>query len=89
MTDNELIDKAQGIARNLSYNADGPEAAAKHALHELCHRLGARTLRVHKKADGLLLITAYGQSRFMTTGERILYRLFGVVPPIHGWREES
>lgn len=89
MNDSELINKAQGLARCLSYNDTGPQAGAKHTIHELCHRLGAKTLRVHKKADGLLLITAYGQSRFLTLGERLLYRLLGVVPPINGWRGDK
>jgi len=85
MNDRELIDRAQGIARGLSYN-DKKHGAVKHTLHELSHRLGAKTLRVHKKDDGLLLVTAFGRSRFLTLGERVLYRLFGVVPPIEGWK---
>jgi hypothetical protein len=85
MTDSELIDRAQGIARGLSYN-DTKQGPVKHTLHELCHRLGALDVRVHRKDDGLLLVTAYGQSRYMTFGERVLHRLFGVVPPINGWR---
>lgn len=88
MNDSELIDRAQGLARCLSYN-DTAQGPVKHTLHELCHRLGAKTLRVHKKDDGLLLVTAYGQSRFMTLGERILHRLFGAVPPIDGWRGDK
>lgn len=89
MNDSELIDKAQGIARCLSYNDTKPVAGAKHTIHELCHRLGAKTARVHKKSDGLLLVTCFGQSRFLTLGERILHRLFGVVPPIAGWRGDK
>ena len=81
MDDNELINKALGVAHTLTYNEE-PQGAAKHLLHELSHRLGAKTLRVHRKTDGLLLISAFGQSRFMTLRERILYRLFGVVPPM-------
>lgn len=88
MNNSELIDRAQAIARSLSYN-DTKQGPVKHTLHELCHRLGAETLRVHKKDDGLLLITDFGQSRFMTMGERILHRLFGVVPPIDGWHGDK
>lgn len=88
MNDSELIDKAQGIARGLSYN-DTKQGPVKHTLHELCHRLGAKTVRVHKKKDGLLLITAYGQARFMTFAESVLYRALGVVPPINGWRGDK
>lgn len=86
MTDSELIGKAQGIARCLSYNDDSHQAAAKHILLEMAHRLGKQTLRVHKKKDGLLLVSEFGQSRFLTLQERVLYQLFGVVPPIDGWR---
>lgn len=88
MTNSELIDRAQGIARGLSYN-DTKQGQVKHTLHELCHRLGAESLRIHKKKDGLLLITEFGQARFMDFGERVLYRLFGVVPPINGWRGDK
>lgn len=88
MNDSELIDKAQSIARGLSYN-DTKQGPVKHTLHELSHRLGAKTLRVHKKNDGLLLVTAYGQARFLTLGERVLHRLFGIVPPIEGWRGDK
>lgn len=88
VTDSEEIDRAQCVARGLSYN-DEKTAAVKHTLHEIVHRLGAKTLRVHKKTDGLLLITAFGQARFMSLGERVLYRLFGVVPPINGWKGDK
>lgn len=88
MNNGELIERAMAIARSMSYN-DEKQAPAKHTLHELCHRLGAETLRVHKKRDGLLLITEFGQARFMTTGERVLHWLFGVVPPINGWRGDK
>lgn len=80
MNDNELTLKARAIARTLSYNEDEPQAAAKHMLLELAHRLDARTIRVHKKQDGLLLINGAGLSRFATFTESLLYRLFGVVP---------
>lgn len=82
MTDSEAIEAAQGAARCLTYNDDKPQAVAKHMLHEMAHRLGAKTLRVHRKKDGMLLVTAFGRSRFMTLRERVLYRLFDVVPPM-------
>ena len=81
MTDSELINKALGVACNLTYNEE-PQGAAKHMLRELAHRLGAKTVRVHKKRDGYLVISAFGQARFMTRKESLLYRLFGVVPAI-------
>lgn len=89
MTDSELIDKAQGVARCLTYNDDEPQAAAKHLLLEMAHRLGKHTVRVHKKKDGFLMITAFGKARFMTFKERSLYRMFGVVPPIDAPKEAS
>lgn len=79
MNDSQLIDQALSIARCLSYN-DPSQADAKHVIHELSHRLGARVVRVHKKQDGLLLVSCFGQSRFLTLRESLLYRLFGVVP---------
>jgi len=79
MNTNDLINKAQGIARTLSYN-DKPQGAAKHMLHELCHRLGARTVRIHKKSDGYLMVTLYGASRYLTRREVFMWRWFGVAP---------
>lgn len=79
-SNNDLINKALGIARTISYN--GPTGPAKQMLHELTRRLGDHTLRIHKKTDGLLLINCFGRSRYLTLRERILYRLFGVVPTI-------
>lgn len=38
MTDRELVLKAQGIARTLTYNEE-PQGAAKHIINELAHRL--------------------------------------------------
>ena len=81
MNDYEAINKALGVARTLTYNEE-PQGYAKHMLHEMAHRLGAKTLRVHRKKDGLLLLSAFGQSRFLTLKESILYRLFKVVPEI-------
>ena len=80
MNTNELTLKARGVARCLSYNDDEHQAAAKHLLHEMAHRLDTLDVRAHKKADGLLLINGIGKSRFATMKERVLYRLFGVLP---------
>jgi ribosomal protein S11 len=82
MTDSEAIEAAQGAARCLTYNDDKPQAKAKHMLLEMAHRLGAKTLRVRMQAGRMLLVTAFGQSRAMTLRERVLYRMFGVVPAI-------
>lgn len=80
MTDSELATKAQGAARNLTYNADSPQAAAKHLLLECAHRLDAGEVRAHKKRDGLLLINARGKSRYATWRERLAYWVAGALP---------
>lgn len=53
MTNTELILRAQGYARCLSYNED-KEAPVKHTLHELCHRLDAYENRPFKYAWRLI-----------------------------------
>ena len=78
-TDNKLIDQAMGVARCLSYN-DKQQSAAKHMLHELCHRLGARTVRIHKTAEGYLMTTLYGASRLLTRREAFMWRWLGAAP---------
>ncbi len=80
MNNSELTMKARGIACNLTYNDDKPQAEAKHMLRELAHRLDSLDIRAHKKADGLLLISGLGQTRYASLKERIAYRLFGVLP---------
>jgi hypothetical protein len=80
MTDNEMTNKARGVARCLSYNGNKHEAAAKHLLHEMAHRIDARDIRVSKKKYGYLMTNGIGTSRFMTLKESVLYRLFGVIP---------
>lgn len=87
-TNSDLIGQAQELARRLTYN-DDKEAPVKHTLHELCHRLGAATLRVTSKKGKLMVATTMGQSRPMTFSERVLYRLFNVIPPIGGWPEKK
>ncbi len=80
MKTSDLTLKARGIARCLTYNDDQHQAAAKHTLLEMAHRLDALDIRAHKKTDGLLLVNGIGKSRFATLKERVLYRLFGVLP---------
>lgn len=80
METSELTQQARGIARCLTYNDDQHQAAAKHTLLEMAHRLDTLDIRAHKKADGLLLINGIGKSRFATLKERVVYRLFGVLP---------
>ena len=79
VTDSELTVKARSVAKCLTYN-DEPQAAAKHLLLEMAHRIDTNDIRVHKKRDGLLLINGIGKARFMTLAERIRWMLFGVRP---------
>ena len=72
-----LASQCQGAARNLSYNSKPQEGTAKHLLLEASHALDGAAVRVHKKADGLLLVNARGKARFMTWRERIAYWLLG------------
>lgn len=76
----ELTMKAREIARCLSYNDDPHQAAAKHMLRELAHRLDTLDIRAHKKTDGLLLINGIGKARYATLKELLLFKLFGVLP---------
>lgn len=80
MNTSELTDKARGVARCLTYNDDTHQAQAKHLLREMAHRLDALDIRAHKKADGLLLVNGIGKSRYATLKERVMYRLFGLLP---------
>lgn len=80
MDDNQLTIKARAVARCLSYNEDEHQAAAKHLLREMAHRIDASSIRAHKKQDGLLLVNGIGASRYATMKERVMYWLFGVLP---------
>lgn len=82
METKDLTIRARSIARCLSYNDDEHQAAAKHSLREMAHRLDTQDVRVHAKADGLLLINGLGKSRYATFKETLLYRVFGVVPKV-------
>lgn len=81
MNNSDLTLKARGIARTLTYNEE-PQGAAKHMLLEMAHRLDTLDVRVHRKADGHLLVNGIGKSRYMSWDERVLYFLFGVVPRV-------
>lgn len=82
METKDLTIRARSIARCLSYNDDEHQAAAKHTLREMAHRLDTQDVRVHAKADGLLLINGLGKSRYASFKETLLYRVFGVVPKV-------
>jgi hypothetical protein len=81
-SDSDLINKAQGAARSLTYNDDKPQAVSKHLLLELCHRLGSKCTGVVKRKGRLSVTTLFGQTREMTFRERIMYRCFKVIPSI-------
>lgn len=80
MDDNQLTIKARVVARCLSYNEDEHQAAAKCLLREMAHRIDTSNIRAHKKQDGLLLVNGIGASRYATVRERVMHRLFGVLP---------
>lgn len=80
MKTKDLTIRARSIARCLTYNDDEHQAAAKHMLREMAHRLDTQDVRVHAKKDGLLLINGLGKARYATFKEMVLYRVFGVVP---------
>ena len=79
MNDSELIDQALSVSRALSYN-DRVQGPAKHLLRELSHRLGARTVRIHKKSDGYLLTNVFGASRLLNRRESFLWKWFAIPP---------
>ena len=78
--DSKLTDQARSVASCLTYNDDKAQAAAKHTLLELAHRLDSRNIRIHKKADGLLLVNVLGKARYATWRERAALFLFGIAP---------
>lgn len=80
MNDNEITMQARSIARCLTYNDDTHQAAAKHMLRELAHRLDTLSVRAHKKKDGLLLVNGIGKARYATLKERCIYKLLGILP---------
>lgn len=69
--ESRLASKCQGVARCLSYNGNRHEAEAKHVLLEASHMLDSHAVRVHQKADGILMVNARGKSRFMNWRERL------------------
>jgi hypothetical protein len=70
-----LASRCQGVAMNLSYNNGELEDLNKRTLIEASRCIDGHCIRVHRKRDGLLMITARGKSRFMTWRERIAYWL--------------
>ena len=77
----ELVLKAQGVARTLSYN-DPKTADAKHVILEMSRELmrDPRDHRVVKERGGLQVASASGQSRPLTFKERLAYKIFKSIP---------
>lgn len=80
MNDSDLANNARATARLLTYNDDKPQAAAKHMLRELAHRLDQRCVRAKSTAEGLMLIDGLGRSRRATIREILAYKLAGSLP---------
>lgn len=59
---------------------DGNKQQLKELLFQTARHLEKLDIRVHKKADGLLLLDGRGGCRFATLKERLLYRFFNVLP---------
>lgn len=74
--ESKMADKCQGIAHRLSYN-DSHEGDAKHMLREAAHFFDSNSIRLHKKKDGILMVNARGESRYMTYRERMAMWLLG------------
>lgn len=79
VSNDRLILGAQAVARNLTYN-DPQQGAAKHMLHELSHRLGAQTVRIRRNANGWLMSTAFGRTRYLTFKEVVIWCLLKLPP---------
>lgn len=75
MSDSELALRAQAIARCLSYNGNQHEAAAKHALLEMAHRLDSKDIKVRRKWVQFSVRNARGAHRSMTFLESIAWML--------------
>lgn len=80
MNDNELTMKARGVAKCLTYNDDEHQAAAKHLLLEMAHRIDAKDIRAWKNRDGVIVRNGSGKERYMTLRERIKWLLFDALP---------
>lgn len=81
--DNEITMTARSIASSLSYNEDEPQVKAKHMLRELAFRLDQRNTKIvkHPITGRMLVRNGIGASRRISLKEKILYKVFGIVPP--------
>lgn len=80
MNNSELIKKASEICGCLSYNEDTCAGNPKSIISELSHRLGQRTVTIGKNKEGYFWTSLYGEFKYFSLKETILYRLFGVLP---------
>lgn len=80
MNNSELIDQAQAIAKCLSYDDETNAGSPKRIINELCHRLGQRTVTIGKNKEGYYWQSLFGEFRYFSMKETVMYRLFGVIP---------
>lgn len=71
---------ARSIARQMSYNNGDVEAKAKFLLLEMASTIDANNVTAHKKRDGLMLCNGFGEVRYATLKERLIYKIFGILP---------
>lgn len=75
-----LATNARAIASSLSYNEDKTQACAKHTLVEISYLLDELNIRAYEIKGRLIFIDGKSRSRYATTKELWLYKLFGVLP---------
>lgn len=78
----ELTQQARSLASTLSYNDEGNEATIKHVLREMAHRLDSVDIRFikHPVTKRTLVRNGIGASRRASLIERVLFKLFGILP---------
>jgi len=76
VNNSQLIDKAGAMCSCMSYDDKTPNGSPKAMIKELCQRLGSRTVSITKKRDGYLMTSLYGESRYLTKTETLMWRLF-------------
>lgn len=80
-THNDIINKANSVKHQLSYNGDPAEAQAKHLINELIHRLGNIVVSVrYSKELGWHTFSLYGRKTKMTRFQVVLWKLFKLPP---------
>lgn len=80
LNNSQLINKAQAICACLSYDNDTPNGSSKAMIRELCGRLGARTVTIDRKDGGYIMRALFGEARYLSLFESIMWRLFAWPP---------